>query len=91
MTNQATINVRTDAEVKETAEQLFEQLGLNMSVAINIFLRQAIRQGGLPFEVKTDIPNAVTAAAIAEGKAMLNDPNQKGCTDMDSLRKALEI
>ena len=91
MSTQTNLNIRTDAEVKAAAEQLFDALGLNMSTAVNIFLRQAIRQGGLPFEVKLDIPNETTAAAIAEGRALMRDRNAKGYTDMDDLRKALEV
>ncbi len=53
MTN---INIRTDEELKKDCEQLFEDLGLNMTTAINIFLRQALRVGGIPFEVKLDNP-----------------------------------
>ena len=91
MSTQANLNIRTDAEVKANAEQLFEALGLTMSTAVNIFLRQAIRQGGLPFEVKLDVPNEMTAAAIAEGRALMHDKNAKGYTNMDELRAALEI
>ena len=91
MRTQANLNIRTDAEIKAAAEQLFEALGLSMSTAVNIFLRQAIRQGGLPFEVKLDIPNETTAAAIAEGRALLRDKNAKGYTSMDDLRAALEV
>ncbi len=91
MGTQANLNIRTDAEIKAAAEQLFGALGLSMSTAVNIFLRQAIRQGGLPFEVKLDIPNETTAAAIAEGRALLRDKNAKGYTDMDDLRAALEV
>lgn len=91
MSTQANLNIRTDAEIKAAAEQLFGALGLSMSTAVNIFLRQAIRQGGLPFEVKLDIPNETTAAAIAEGRALLHDKNAKGYTNMDDLRAALEV
>ena len=91
MNAQTNLNIRTDAEIKAAAEQLFEALGLSMSTAVNIFLRQAIRQGGLPFEVKLDIPNETTAAAIAEGRALLRDKNAKGYTSMDDLRAALEV
>ena len=91
MSTQANLNIRTDAEIKAAAEQLFEALGLSMSTAVNVFLRQAIRQGGLPFEVKLDIPNETTAAAIAEGRALLRDKNAKGYTSMDDLRAALEV
>ena len=88
---QTNLNIRTDAYVKAAAEKIFEELGLNMSTAVNIFLRQAIRQGGLPFEVKLDIPNETTAAAIAEGRALMLDKDAKGYKSIDELKAALEI
>ena len=91
MNTQTNLNIRTDADVKAAAEQIFSALGLNLSTAVNIFLRQAIRQGGLPFEVKLDVPNEATAAAIAEGRALMRDKNAKGYTNMDELRAALEV
>jgi len=91
MANQTNLNIRIEAEVKTAAEHLFKQLGLNMSAAVNIFLRQAIRQGGLPFEVKVDIPNETTAAAINEGKALVQDKNAHGYKDMNELRAALNV
>ncbi|MBQ7523298.1 MAG: type II toxin-antitoxin system RelB/DinJ family antitoxin [Oscillospiraceae bacterium] len=91
MANQTNLNIRTDVDVKATAEQLFERLGLTMSTAVNIFLRQAIRQGGLPFEVKLDVPNETTAAAIREGRAILKDKNAKGYKNIDDLRTALGV
>ncbi|WP_424923053.1 type II toxin-antitoxin system RelB/DinJ family antitoxin [Aureibacillus halotolerans] len=42
-----------DEDLKKEAEALFSELGLNMSTAVNIFIRQALRQGGIPFEVST--------------------------------------
>lgn len=47
----AFINVRTDSEVKAAADKIFNDLGMNMSTAINIFLRQTIRENGLPFSL----------------------------------------
>lgn len=91
MANQTNLNIRTDAEIKASAEKIFEQLGLNMSTAVNIFLRQAVRQGGLPFEVKLDIPSETTAAAIREGRELLTDKNAKGYKDIDDLRTALGV
>ena len=58
------LNIRTDKEVKIAAERIFEELGLNMTTAVNIFLRQTIRENGIPFELKLNVPNDVTAAAI---------------------------
>ncbi len=91
MAKQTNLNIRTDADVKASAEQIFEKLGLNMSTAVNIFLRQAIRQGGLPFEVKLDIPNETTSAAIEEGKALMNDKAAKSYKSIDDLRAALGV
>lgn len=91
MSTQTNLNIRTDAEVKSAAEKIFEALGLNMSTAVNIFLRQAIRQGGLPFEVKLDIPNETTAAAIEEGCTLMHDKNAKGYNNIDDLKAALEV
>ena len=85
------LNIRTDREVKIAAERIFEELGLNMTTAVNIFLRQNIRENGIPFELKLDIPNAVTAAAIAEGRALARDTSVKGYSNIDDLRAALDV
>lgn len=50
---QTNINIRVDKEVKKEAELLFSELGLNMTTAVNIFIRQSIRQGGIPFDITT--------------------------------------
>ncbi|NMA49454.1 MAG: type II toxin-antitoxin system RelB/DinJ family antitoxin [Tissierellia bacterium] len=55
MINVAQINIRIDDDLKEQAEILFEELGLNMSTAFNVFIRQSIRQGGIPFEITTQV------------------------------------
>lgn len=44
MTNNATINIRTDANTKNKAEKLFDSFGMSMSTAINVFLKQAVRE-----------------------------------------------
>lgn len=67
------LNIRTDKEVKIAAERIFEELGLNMTTAVNIFLRQTIRENGIPFELKLNVPNDVTAAAIEEGRKLAYD------------------
>ncbi len=85
----ANLNVRTDKEVKAQAERIFEALGLNMTTAINIFLRQTIRENGIPFDVKLSSPNNATASAIREGRAMAYDRSAVGYSSMSDLRKAL--
>lgn len=58
------MNIRMDSEVKKQAQRLFSDLGLDMTTAVNMFLRQSIRTHGIPFEVKLDVPNSETLAAI---------------------------
>jgi addiction module antitoxin, relB/dinJ family len=48
------MSIRLDSEVKEQAQQVFNHLGMDMTTAINIFLRQAIQYRGLPFDVRLD-------------------------------------
>ena len=76
---------------KDKAEEIFSELGLNMTTAVNIFLRTAIREHGIPFELKLDIPNDITAAAIEEGRKIMSDPNTPRYSSMDALREALEV
>ena len=52
--SKTSMSIRLDSEVKEQAQQVFNHLGMDMTIAINIFLRQAIQYQGLPFDVKID-------------------------------------
>ena len=74
VTNTSNINVRVDPKLKQSAEALFDDLGLNMSAAITMFLKSAVRCDGLPFEVRRFNPNAKTRAALAEYDEMKKDP-----------------
>lgn len=51
----AQINIRIDDELKNNAEALFDDLGLNISTAVTMFFRQAVRQGSIPFEITTRV------------------------------------
>ena len=55
----ANINIRVDGDVKNKAQDIFAALGMDMTTAINIFLRQAIRTNGIPFELVTEEPQSV--------------------------------
>lgn len=70
------INVRVDSALKQEAEALFNDLGLSMSSAINMFLRSAVMYDGIPFEVKRQTPNAETKAALDEYEEMKKHPDQ---------------
>lgn len=69
------INIKTDSALKAQAEKLFSDLGMNMSTALNIFLRQAVRENRIPFEVTKNVPNATTVQAMED---TLNDRNMEG-------------
>ena len=86
-----TINIRVDEDVKKQATELFSDLGLDMSTAVNMFLRQALIHDGLPFEATRERPNAETLAAIKEVREMKAHPEKyKRYNNMDDLWVALE-
>ena len=85
------LNIRTEKEIKEAAEKIYSSLGLNMTTAINMFLRASIRESGIPFELKLDVPNDETIQAIEEGRMIAKDKNARAYDNMDDLRKALEV
>lgn len=64
MAKSANLNIRIDPDTKAQAERLFSQFGITVTDAVNMFLHQSIIDGGLPFELKVDQPNAETLAAI---------------------------
>ena len=88
--NTTNMTIRMDAELKAQADALFAELGMNLSTAINIFVRQSLREGGLPFEVKLERPNRETAAAMLEAQRIARDPNVKGYRNMDELFAELD-
>ena len=57
MNNSTNLNIRIDKSVKDNSEKVLEDLGLNMTTAINMFLREVIRVNGIPFEIKGNTPN----------------------------------
>ena len=85
------LNIRTDKAIKDQAEEIFNELGLNMTTAVNMFLRTAIREQGIPFELKLDVPNETTTVAIEEGRKMMSDPSAPRYSSMDALKAALEV
>ena len=54
MSQQINVNIRMDKDVKEQADQLFNELGFNLTTAVNAFVKQALRERAIPFRIKTD-------------------------------------
>lgn len=90
MNNSTNLNIRIDKNIKETSEKVLDDLGLNMTTAINMFLRQVIRVNGIPFEIKGNILNKETIEAIEDSIRLAND-NSKGYSSIEDLKKALEV
>ena len=85
------LNIRTDKEIKEAAEKIYNSLGLNMTTAINMFLRASIRESGIPFDLKLNVPSDETIKAIEEGRMIAKDKKARAYDNMDDLRKSLEV
>ncbi|WP_058259681.1 type II toxin-antitoxin system RelB/DinJ family antitoxin [Fenollaria timonensis] len=85
------LNVRIDKDIKKAAEEVYAELGFNMSTAINMFLRASIRKGGIPFDLTLDVPNKETLEAIEEGRRLAMDPSTPLYDNMEDLRRALEV
>ena len=69
--------VRIDEDLKKQATELFAQLGMDMSGAMNVFLRQCVMRGGLPFDVVVSQYKPEVIEAMEEAKRISNDPNTK--------------
>ena len=79
----ANVSIRMDDNLKKQAEDLFNDLGMNLTTAFTIFVKQAIREQGIPFEITREIPNSETISAINEVQQMKQNPSLgKAYTDM---------
>ena len=64
----STITVRVDDKLKKEAGDVFKEVGMDMSTAITIYLKQVVRTNGIPFPVTAEMPNALTLKAIEEAE-----------------------
>lgn len=90
MATTVSFSVRIDRDIKKQCEDLYNELGMNLTTAINIFLRQSLRVGGIPFDVRIDQPNKETIAAMLEAEGLAKDTNAKRYSDVDKALTALK-
>lgn len=81
------VSFRIDSELKKQADELFASLGLNLTTAFNMFLRQCVREGRIPFEVTTRVPNKDTIEALIEALKIANQENVKTYEVVEGLEK----
>ncbi|MBB5845433.1 type II toxin-antitoxin system RelB/DinJ family antitoxin [Mobiluncus mulieris] len=88
----ARINFRTDAQTKQSAEELFDALGLDMSTALNMFLKQAVREQALPIRpALAYIPNAQTARVIEDTQKVIDGEKPETGAVFDDAPQAAQF
>lgn len=84
-------SISLDAEVKDVAIPILYELGLDLSTAVGLFLRQTIRERRIPFEVSLNVPNNVTIAAMQEAEEMRRNPDKyRRYASIDDLIREVE-
>ena len=84
------VSIRMDVDLKAQAEAFFSELGMNLTTAFNIFVRQSLRDGGIPFEISLNRPNDETIAAMLEAERLAKDPTIKRYHSVKELFSDLE-
>lgn len=81
-----TISTRIDKHKKQQAEELFAELGMSLSTAVNLFISEAIAYQGIPFEIRRrEAKINETLAAMAEARQLVADPQAKYYDNVDEL------
>ena len=81
-------NIKIDPVLKEQAQDLFESLGMNLTTAVNIFLRQSVREQAIPFRIGEPMPNAETLQAIRDARNGIG--LSRGFTSVKELMEDLD-
>ena len=84
------IQIRVDKKTKEEASELFEELGTSMSGAVNMFLKQCVNTGSIPFRVRKPRPSKELLEAMEEAERISRDPNTPKYETVEELIAALE-
>lgn len=90
MASTTSFSVCIDKQVKQESEALFKDLGMNLTTAINIFLRQAIQTGGFPFAIKLEQANRETLLALMESERLAQGLGEHYYSDVEEAIRGLE-
>ena len=90
MDNTTSFNICVDSDILKQCEAMYGELGINLTTAINVFLRQSLRVGGFPFDVRIEQPNKETMAAMLEAERIARDSSVKRYTDVEEALKVLK-
>ena len=82
--------IRIDTETKKQAEELFGNLGMSVSTAFSIFVKQALRVRGIPFAITEDVSEVDDYSALREARKIARNPKIKGYSDVEEALRALK-
>lgn len=86
-----TTSIRIDSNTKQAATELLNELGLDLSSAVNIFLKQVVLQGGLPFQVKYPQYKPEVIEAMEEAEKLSRNPNTKKYSSFSEVLEDIDI
>lgn len=84
------VTIRMDESMKRQADDLFSDLGLTLSSAVTVFVKQAIREQAIPFAISRDMPNRETLEAIDEVRRLKKDPDKKTYGSFEEILRELD-
>ena len=87
MATTTNFSVRMDSDIKKQCETLYGELDINLTTAINVFLRQSLRGGGFPFDIRIEQPNKETIAAMLEAERIARDSSVKHAPHQTMVRE----
>ncbi|MCL2754898.1 MAG: type II toxin-antitoxin system RelB/DinJ family antitoxin [Oscillospiraceae bacterium] len=79
------VNVMIDEHLKQRADILFDELGMSMATAFNVFVRQVVRQGGIPFDITTDVDHFHSASNMRVLRQSIKDANNGKLTEHELI------
>ena len=82
---------RMDSDVKAKMAEICAGIGMSQSTAFNIFVRQSLRERGIPFMISEGVPNKETVSAMLEAERIAKDSSVKGYNDVDELFADLDL
>ena len=86
-----TTSIRIDSNTKQAATELLNELGLDLSSGVNIFLKQVVLQGGLPFQVKYPQYKPEVIEAMEEAEKLSRNPNIKKYSSFSEVLEDIDI
>ena len=90
MATTTNFSVRMDSDIKKQCETLYGELDINLTTAINVFLRQSLRGGGFPFDIRIEQPNKETIAAMLEAERIARDSSVKRYSNVEDALRVLK-